>query len=129
MKTSGKTGIMHFAKGAMLVSICAIASAPAAGNSVWPGLTYFTVIARPGDTLATLAARYAVSAGAVLKLDGSRAPTAVTAGAVLRIPAGSEITRALVLREAVDPHTPNYASPPKVFRDAVEFVPSEPDAR
>jgi murein DD-endopeptidase MepM/ murein hydrolase activator NlpD len=122
MKARGNAEIRHFAAGATLLAICAIATgAPAAAGSTWPGSTYYTVVAHPGDTLAKLAARYGVSASAIVKLNGLRAPVAVTAGEVLRIPAVSAVTRDVVLKEALDRNAPNYAPPPKTF-EASRYV-------
>jgi murein DD-endopeptidase MepM/ murein hydrolase activator NlpD len=114
MKTKGNAEFRHFAAGALLLAICAIATdGQAAESSAWPGPTYYTVVVRPGDTLTILAARYGVSASAIVKLNGFGAP--LTAGEVLRIPAGSAVTRDVVLKEALDRNAPNYAPPPKTF--------------
>jgi murein DD-endopeptidase MepM/ murein hydrolase activator NlpD len=106
------------AAGSLLLVICLAVLPVEAGADTakpWPAPSYYTVIVRPGDTLAKLAARYGVSVDAVAKLNGPKARSALAAGEVLQIPAGSPITRKAVLAEALDRNAPNYAPPPKTF--------------
>jgi murein DD-endopeptidase MepM/ murein hydrolase activator NlpD len=75
----------------------------------WPVATYFTVVVRPGDRVDDIAARYNVSASAVLRMNDLQAKTAIYPGQVLRIPPGGHATRTAVLREAETSHV--YAAP------------------
>jgi len=109
------------AAGALTVWICAasvIASAAARESAAWPDPTFYTVVVRPGDTLASIADRYHVAVASVVELNRIDMRRRVTMGDVLRIPAGSAATREAVLDEALDRATPNYAPPPKTFRNA-----------
>lgn len=92
-----------------------VASVTARESGAWPHTTYYTVVARPGETLTSLSARYGVSAADVAKLNRLNLRDHLTAGNVLRIPAGSGATRQAVLAEALDRSAPNYAPPPKSF--------------
>lgn len=85
----------------------------AAESRDWPRATYYTIIVRPGDTLAKLALRYAVSSGVVAHLNGLDTQSDIHAGEVLRVPAATRATREAVLSEAVDPGARNYAPPPR----------------
>jgi murein DD-endopeptidase MepM/ murein hydrolase activator NlpD len=106
---------------AALVLMLSIFAAPittnvfAAESRMWPRPTYYTVVVRPRDTLASLAARFRVPAAAVAKLNRINADRRIAAGKILRIPAGSSRTREAVLAEALDRTAPNYAPPPKTF--------------
>jgi murein DD-endopeptidase MepM/ murein hydrolase activator NlpD len=102
------------AAGALLA--CAVITSAIAGeNGAWPHPTFYTVVTRPSDTLASLAARYGVSAAAVARLNRLDVHSSIATGEVLRVPAGSAETREAVLDEALDRTAPNYASPPKTF--------------
>jgi murein DD-endopeptidase MepM/ murein hydrolase activator NlpD len=92
-----------------------IGDASAAESGAWPHPTFYTVVAHPGETLASLAARFGVSAAAVAKLNRINMDRRIIAGEVLRIPAGSSVTREAVLAEALDRTARNYAPPPKTF--------------
>ncbi|MGH6878377.1 MAG: peptidoglycan DD-metalloendopeptidase family protein [Rhizomicrobium sp.] len=89
------------------------ADAPAAESRHWPQATWYTVIARRGDTLSELAARYDVSAAAVARLNRLELRSEIVRGEMLRIPAGSRATREAVLSDALGLTVPNYAPPPK----------------
>jgi murein DD-endopeptidase MepM/ murein hydrolase activator NlpD len=75
-------------------------SAPVAERANWPGATYYTVVVRPHDTVADIAARYDVRDSAVRRMNNIGPRDSIHAGDVLRIPPGSERTREAVLREA-----------------------------
>ncbi|HEX4080940.1 MAG TPA: M23 family metallopeptidase [Rhizomicrobium sp.] len=94
-------------------------NASAAAGGRWPQATWYTVIARPGDTLSALGARYDVSPAVVAKLNRLAVGSSIVAGQILRIPAISHATTTAVLAEALDRTEPNYALPPKSF-DAAE---------
>jgi murein DD-endopeptidase MepM/ murein hydrolase activator NlpD len=103
---------------ALLLSICPwaiVSGVSAAENGAWPPPTFYTVVARPGDSLASVAARYEVPVASVAKLNRISIHSRVAAGQVLRIPAGLPGTREAVLAEALDRTAPNYAPPPKSF--------------
>src|SRR2546423_10609710 len=68
----------------------------------WPRATYYTVVARPGDTVAEIAASYHVPASAVGRLNEINAATRLVPGRILRIPAATLATRNAVLSEAGD---------------------------
>jgi murein DD-endopeptidase MepM/ murein hydrolase activator NlpD len=112
---------------AALALMLAISAAPivtdasATVSGAWPHPTFYTVVARPGETLARLAARFGVSAAAVAKLNRINLDRPITVGEVVRIPAGSSVTREAVLAEALDRTAPNYAPPPKTFGAAGHF--------
>lgn len=104
------------AAGALIVSLAAYAApVQPQGSGAWPHSTFYTVIVRPGDTLAMLAARYDVPADAVARMNRLTANQSIAAGEVLRIPAHSAATRQAVMTEALDRAAPNYAAPPKSF--------------
>jgi murein DD-endopeptidase MepM/ murein hydrolase activator NlpD len=106
---------------AVALSICAaaIVTCAFAGESRdWPNPTFYTVVVRPGETLAGVAARYRVSVASVAKLNRIDTHGPIAAGEVLRIPAGSTFTRDAVLAEALDRTARNYAPPPKTFGGA-----------
>jgi murein DD-endopeptidase MepM/ murein hydrolase activator NlpD len=70
----------------------------------YPQATYYSVIARSGDSVADVAQRYGADADAVARannLHGAPAP-----GQVLRIPAGSHTTRTRILAEALGKKLP-----------------------
>ena len=73
---------------------------PPVAGSAWPQATYYTVVARPGDTLPKIAARYDVAAAEIARLNEIDAKNRLHAGQVLRIPAHSDDTRAAVMDEA-----------------------------
>ena len=100
---------------AALVTCLSLAGIACAGAAEWPHATYYTVVARPGDTIGALAARYRVSAGQITDLNHLASENRLRAGEVLRIPAGSDQTRRVVMAEAVDTHAPSFAAPPKRF--------------
>lgn len=75
----------------------------------WPGATYYTVVARPNDTVARVAARYDVSESSVRRLNDIGPHDPIHAGDVLRIPPGPGSTRESVLREVGSPRI--YAQP------------------
>ena len=79
----------------------------------WPDATYYTVVARPGDSIASLGARYHVSATQIARLNRIGIGHEIHPGQVLRIPAATRTTRQAVLSEALDSRLPNYASPPR----------------
>ena len=104
------------AAGVLALSIFT-ASAPAktGDGGTWPHPTFYTVVARPGDSLAKLAARYDVPVADIARMNGLKPRGALAAGEILRIPGGSSTTREAVLAEALDRDAPNYAPPPKSF--------------
>jgi murein DD-endopeptidase MepM/ murein hydrolase activator NlpD len=107
-----------FAARAAILYLCASAMAGwafAAEKPAWPRPTFYTVVARPGETLPHLAARYGVSAAAVARLNHVDERAVLATGKVLRIPADSPDTRKAVLSESLDETAPNYAPPPKTF--------------
>ena len=111
--------IWRIAAAAMLLSLGGAWSgspALASESTSWPRPTWYTVVARPHDTVARLAQRYDVSAEGVAKLNGLAVGSALGAGRVLRIPAGHSVTREAVLSEALDRGLRNYAAPPITFR-------------
>lgn len=75
----------------------------------WPGATYYTVVVRPNDTVARVAARYDVSESSVRRLNDISPRDPIHAGDVLRIPPGPGSTRESVLREVGSPRV--YAQP------------------
>jgi len=93
-------------------------TAAAIQHLTWPRATYYTVVARPGDTVGSLSARYRVPASKVEKLNDLKSTDRILAGRPLRIPAIARTTREAVLSEALDRSALNYAEPPKspVFR-------------
>jgi murein DD-endopeptidase MepM/ murein hydrolase activator NlpD len=78
----------------------------------WPHATYYTVVARQGDSVSTIAGRYRVSPSLVAKLNGLNTMGRMSAGRVLLIPAITRVTREAVLSEALDRSAPNYATRP-----------------
>jgi murein DD-endopeptidase MepM/ murein hydrolase activator NlpD len=104
---------------AVLFLFACDASWQGASAGAWPAPTYYSVVARPGDTLHSLAARYRVSADAVAHLNRIAAPGDLNPGEVLRIPAHSTPTRNAVLADARDTGAANYAPPPRSFRESV----------
>lgn len=91
------------------------ANASGVSAGAWPAATYYTVVARPDETLVALSRRYRVPAEAVARLNRLPAQSELKPGEVLRIPAGSSETRKAVLADALDPHAWNYAAPPRSF--------------
>jgi murein DD-endopeptidase MepM/ murein hydrolase activator NlpD len=73
---------------------------PVAQRANWPGATYYTVVVRPHDSVADVAARYDVSESSVRRMNDIAPRDAIHAGDVLRIPPGTGRTRETVLREA-----------------------------
>lgn len=65
-----------------------------------PRPTYFTVVVRPGDSLAAIGARYDVSIATIVRMNDLGRQNEVRTGEVLRIPAASRRTREAVLHEA-----------------------------
>jgi murein DD-endopeptidase MepM/ murein hydrolase activator NlpD len=88
------------------------ANAATVHNKLWPRPTYFTVVARPGDTVGSLSARFRVPAPRVANLNPLLSANHIPAGRILRIPAVTRATREAVLSEALDKSAPNYARPP-----------------
>ncbi len=116
--TRNRSTEFGIAAGLLILSIWTAATAahaPAGDKGAWPHPTFYTVVARPGDTLARVAARYDVSAAALAEMNGLKGRSTLAAGEVLRIPTGSADTRKAVLAEALDRSAANYASPPKTF--------------
>ena len=94
--------------------LCAYAvGVEAAEQKPWPQASYFTVVARPDDTVETIGARYRMSASVVAKFNGMDTTTPIRSGQLLRIPAGGRATREAVLSEAMDRSARNYAPAPK----------------
>jgi murein DD-endopeptidase MepM/ murein hydrolase activator NlpD len=92
----------------------------------WPRATYYTVVARPGDTVGLIAGRYRVSPSFVAKLNSLKTMGRIPAGRVLLIPATTRATREAVLSEARDRSAPNYATrpgPPMVGHSPGRFTP------
>jgi murein DD-endopeptidase MepM/ murein hydrolase activator NlpD len=79
-----------------------------------PRPTYFTVVVRPGDTLASIGARYDVPSSSILRMNDLGRKDDVRVGEVLRIPAESRRTREAVFHDATT--GPFHATHP-----AVEF--------
>lgn len=98
----------------ILVSLLLAGSA--AGEN-WPHQTWYTVIVRPGDTVADIGARYHVSAASIAQLNGIDVRRPLRSGQVLRIFAATRVTLRAVLSEALDNQLPNYAVPPRGFVD------------
>ncbi len=65
-----------------------------------PRPTYFTVVVRQGDTLASIGARYDVPTSSILRMNDLGRQDDVRVGEVLRVPATSRRTREAVLHEA-----------------------------
>jgi murein DD-endopeptidase MepM/ murein hydrolase activator NlpD len=65
-----------------------------------PRPTYFTVVVRPGDTLASIGARYDVSTSSIQRMNDLERRDDVRTGEVLRIPASSRRTREAVFHDA-----------------------------
>jgi murein DD-endopeptidase MepM/ murein hydrolase activator NlpD len=114
-------------------SLCACASSPGPQTYLdwgvrdsmprhWPSATYVTVVARPHDTVATIAARFDVPESSVRHLNNIGSNDSIHAGDVLRIPPGSERTREAVMREAdsakiyAEPHDADYVNEHVVTR-------------
>jgi murein DD-endopeptidase MepM/ murein hydrolase activator NlpD len=79
----------------------------------WPHRTYYTVIVRPGDTVAEIGARYHVSAASIAKSNEIGVGRPLRSGQVLHIFAATRATRQALLSEALDNQLPNYAVPPR----------------
>ncbi|MGH6889897.1 MAG: peptidoglycan DD-metalloendopeptidase family protein [Rhizomicrobium sp.] len=107
------------------LSLFAAASINPATAAAWPRPTYYSVVARPGDILPALSARYRVSAAAVAHLNRMGARSALRPGEALRIPASSAQTRSAVLADALDAGVANYAPPPLGFRNFVAKTPAK----
>jgi murein DD-endopeptidase MepM/ murein hydrolase activator NlpD len=71
-----------------------------AGLPSVPRATYFTVMARPGDTLMSIGDRYNVSVSTLEHINNIEHTHDVTAGEEIRIPAGSHRTREAVFHDA-----------------------------
>ena len=84
----------------------------AAGRERWPVATHYTVVARSGDTIGTVAERYHVSSSLVARLNGVNTNDRVRAGRRILIPAITRATRDAVLSDALDRSAPNYATRP-----------------
>jgi murein DD-endopeptidase MepM/ murein hydrolase activator NlpD len=113
--TSNEFGV---AAGTLILSVCAaaiMAGASAHEDAAWPDPTFYTVVVRPGDTLASIADRYHVRVTSIAGMNRMGTHPRVSPGEVLRIPAESAATREAVLDEALDRTVPNYAPPPKSF--------------
>lgn len=104
-----------------IFTVSAAAPAMTADRGTWPHPTFYTVVARPGDSLAKLAARYDVPVADVARMNGLNPRAVLASGEILRIPGGSVATREAVLAEALDRTAPNYAPPPKTF-GALSYV-------
>lgn len=65
-----------------------------------PRPTYFTVVVRPGDTLASIGSRYDVSTSSIARMNDLGRQDDVRIGEVLRVPAASRRTREAVLHDA-----------------------------
>ena len=65
-----------------------------------PRPTYFTIVVRPGDTLAAIGARYDVPTNSIVRMNALGRQDDVRVGEVLRIPAVSRRTREAVLHDA-----------------------------
>ncbi|MGD0144613.1 MAG: LysM peptidoglycan-binding domain-containing protein, partial [Rhizomicrobium sp.] len=65
-----------------------------------PHPTYFTVVVRPGDTLASIGERYDVSASTIARMNDLGRQDDVHAGELLRVPAASRRTREAVFHDA-----------------------------
>lgn len=87
----------------------------AAGHARWPRTTYYTVVARPGDTVDTIGVRYRVSPVLVARINGLNGIGHLFSGRMVFVPASNHRTREAVLSEALDRSTPNYATPPKTL--------------
>ncbi|HEY1614421.1 MAG TPA: M23 family metallopeptidase [Rhizomicrobium sp.] len=98
----------------LFLAACAEA-APDLADFDRPQATYYTVIVRPGDTVAAIAQRYRVTPSVVARLNEVAPDDELRAGDTLRVPAVSARTRHAVLAEAVAGDAPNYAPPPKTF--------------
>jgi len=98
------------------------ATVAAAEHGHWPRATYYTVIARAGDTVGTIADRYRLAPSVVIKLNDLKTPGRIPAGRVMLIPATTRATREAVLSDAMDRSAPDYATRPDspvVVRTAV----------
>lgn len=99
----------------------------AAERGRWPHATYYTVVARPGDTVGTMAGRYCVLPSLIVRLSGLKSTDPISAGRVIVIPAGKRATREAVLSEAIDHSAPNYTTRPRplaVARSAFSVAPA-----
>ena len=65
-----------------------------------PRPTYFTVVVRPGDSLASIGARYDVSTSTIAHMNDLGRQDKVRTGELLRIPAASKRTREAVFHDA-----------------------------
>lgn len=90
----------------------AAAKVGAVEHGRWPRATYFTMVARKGDTLSTIAGRYRALPSLIARVNGLGASERVTAGRVMLIPATTRATRDAVRFEAMDRSAPNYATRP-----------------
>jgi murein DD-endopeptidase MepM/ murein hydrolase activator NlpD len=76
-----------------------------------PRPTYFTVVVRPGDTLASIGARYDVPSSSIVRMNDLGRQDDVRVGEVLRVPAASRRTREAVLHDATTgPYRQTHAS-------------------
>src|SRR5581483_4905353 len=99
--------VRGIAAAALLVLPLALAgceTTPPKTADYWPEPTYLTVVVHRGDTISSIAARYAVSAAAVERMNDLSARDAIYPGESLRLPAKSDSTRRAVLAEAEQPH-------------------------
>ncbi len=86
----------------LLLSACATVE-PSDYNGLpntGPRPTYFTVVVRPGDTLASIGVRYDVPTSSILHMNDLGRHDDVRVGEVLRVPAESRRTREAVLHDA-----------------------------
>jgi len=98
---------------ALAVAVVGLATKVAAvEHDRWPRATYYTVVARHGDTVSTIAGRYRVSPSLVAKLNSLNTMERMSAGRVLLIPAITRTTREAVLSDALNRSAPNYATRP-----------------
>jgi len=112
---SDRAGIAAAAALFFMLALIGSANAFSTVEKQWPHATYYTVVARPGDTLARVALRYRASISAIGRLNTLDSMSRIHAGRVLRIPAATSGTREAVLSEAVDHSVQNYAPPPAMF--------------
>ena len=83
-------------------------------DAALPKATYYTVVVRPGDTLARVAQRYMTTETGIAELNHLGDESHLRAGQILEIPAGDKLTRDSVLAEADDIHARSY--PPALKR-------------
>src|ERR1700691_5971889 len=106
-----------------LVCLAACADPGPRTHLNWPVATYYTVVVRPGDRIDDIAARYDVSANAVLRMNDLQERSMIYPGEVLRIPPGGRVTREVVLHEPTG--TRIYAEP-RTRDPAVSVEPLRP---